>query len=137
MKTQSALALLLVFLSTNCAAGVCLKYDDKTVSVRGKVIVRTFFGPPGYGEDPKTDSRERQALLKLDHPICVDASSNEEFEVAETNQKEITLVPAGSFSMSSYIGKRVTVKGSLFHAETGHHHTMILIQLEQPPSMSP
>jgi hypothetical protein len=131
MKIPMALALL--FLSGSCsAASRCLKYEDATVSLTGRVVVRTFFGPPGYGEHPKTDSIEQQAILVLDHPVCVDASGGDE---AAASQSEITLVPLGSVDMSRYIGKRVTVAGSLFHAISGHHYTKVLIQLKQPPAL--
>ena len=133
MKTQLAFSLLLLLSSACCAASTCVKYEDPTVSLKGKVIVRTFFGPPGYGENPKADSKEQQALLVLDHAICVDASRDEE---GATNEIEITLVPIGNFGLSTFVGKRVTVKGSLFHANTAHHHTKVLMQLEQPSAVT-
>ncbi len=131
MSIRSAFALMLLLSGASDAANTCLRYGDPTVSLKGKVVLHTFFGPPGYGENPKSDSREKQALLLLDEPICVDATRD---EAAATNQREITLVPLGNFGMSSFTGRRVTVAGSLFHAHTGHHHTQVLIQLEHPPS---
>ena len=114
------------------AAAPCFHYNQDGVELSGTVILKTFFGPPNYGEDPKTDSKERQALLELDHPLCVDASPDGE-EKAESQQTLITLVPLGNFSLVPLAGRHVTVSGSLYHAISGHHHTPVLISLEVPP----
>jgi len=116
------------------AAMPCLHYEGEPVSVSGKVVLRIFFGPPNYGENPATDSREEQAILLLVRPICVDANPSDNDE-AEKEQKEITLVPTHGLDLTGFEGKEVDVEGKLFHANTGHHHTPVLIQIGriQPP----
>lgn len=98
------------------------------VTLSGKVTTRTFYGPPGYGENPATDSRETQGILLLSKPICVDENPTD-YDEAEKNQLEVTLVPLGKTNLKGYIGNQVTVHGALFHANTGHHHTPVLIQI--------
>ena len=114
------------------AAAPCFHYNQDGVELSGTVILKTFFGPPNYGEDPSTDSKERQALLKLDYPLCVDASLDGE-DKAEMQQTLITLVPLGNITLVPLAGHHVTVSGSLFHAISGHHHTPVLISIEVPP----
>lgn len=113
------------------SAIACFKYDEELVSITGKVVLRTFFGPPGFGESPEIDSKEQQAILVLDKPLCVNASEDED---AESNQKEITLVPLKDVSLSRFEGKNIIAKGMLFHAITGHHHTAVLMLLQEPPA---
>jgi hypothetical protein len=93
------------------------------------VRLQTFFGPPNYGESPTTDSKEDQAILLLDTPICVftSKSGNEE---GVMNQFAVTLVSVHGRDLRPFAGKRAIVEGVLFHANTGHHHTPVLIQLE-------
>jgi len=113
-------------------AAPCLSYD-KPATLTGKVAIRTFFGPPNFGENPETDSRETQAILIAAKPVCVNA--NDEYDV-ETNQTDVTLVPPRGVNWKTYAGKQVTVHGSLFHADNGHHRTTILMQvarIEQVP----
>lgn len=110
-------------------AATCLRLDDPTVTLRGTVIVKTFFGPPNYGENPETDSRETQALLKLDQPACV-AMGQDDGTVQQERQSLVTLVPGSKIKLSPYRGKQVTVRGSLFQAFTGHHHTDVLIDVK-------
>lgn len=110
-------------------AAACLRLDDPTVTLRGTVIVKTFFGPPNYGENPDTDSRETQALLKLDQPACV-AMSQDDGTSDRQQQSLVTLVRGDKISFQPYRGKKVTVQGNLFQAFTAHHHTDVLIEVK-------
>ena len=105
----------------------CLSYGS-TVHLVGTVLKRSFFGPPGYGENPKTDRRETQAILVLDHAVCVTAGEAAGDE-AESAQRELTLVPGEGVSLGPLSARRVAVRGELFHAFTAHHHTKLLIQV--------
>jgi hypothetical protein len=42
----------------------------------------------------------------------------------------------GNFSLVPFDGKPVTVRGELFHAITGHHHTDVLISIDKPPQIA-
>jgi Domain of unknown function (DUF4431) len=106
----------------------CLHYGDANVSLTGEVKLRTYFGPPNYGETPKQDAVETQAFLELRSPICVYAG-NDTMDVAERDQRVVTLVPMKGQSFDLLIGKTIEVAGTLFHAHTGHHHTPVLISV--------
>lgn len=91
----------------------------------GYLEVRTFFGPPDYGEKPKMDSRLVQTLLLLDSPICAKESRDES---GEKEQIEITLRGESSSStLAGLAGKHVTVSGRLGHAETGHDNSRLIL----------
>lgn len=126
----AAMALALVP-SSAAAAADCARYD-KTVTLSGTATLRTFFGPPNFGEDPDTDSRVTQAILTLDRPLCVHASKEED---AVRGEREITLVPSGKMSLRFLDKKRLRVTGSLYHGFNGHHNTPILIQLSAMPEV--
>jgi hypothetical protein len=114
-------------------ADTCQRYDVANTELTGRVSIQTFFGPPNYGESPETDSKERQAILHLNRPICTIASKD---SPAEENQTDVTLVPMGNFSLVPFDGKPVTVRGELFHAITGHHHTDVLISIDKAPQIA-
>lgn len=124
---HGAIAIACCSASQSWAVPPCLHYGGVPIALTGKVIRKTFYGPPNYGETPKTDLRETQAILVLPKPICIDAGSgiNEE---AEKVQRNVTLLPSAGFDPSRYLGKVVTVEGTLFHSHTGHHHTTVLMQ---------
>lgn len=127
----AALTFAFVATSTAAAAPACARYDT-AISLSGTVTLRTFFGPPNFGEDPETDSKVTQAILKLDRPLCVLESDSEE---AERGQREITLVPSGKMSLRFLDKKRVRATGSLYHGFNGHHNTPLLIQLSSLPEV--
>ena len=126
---------LAVLLIASCAASLstassCLHYGGEPITLSGKVTLQTFFGPPNYGENPDTDSRETQGILVLVRPVCVSANPVS-YDMAETNQVKVTLVPPDGVNLKNFAGKRVTVQGTLFHAITGHHHTPVLMQVSR------
>ncbi len=115
------------------AQAACLAYGRPLAGLAGKLEVRDFFGPPGYGEHPDTDRRERQAVLVLDEPVCADAGALAG-DVAEVGQRELTLTltltPGDpGIGFSAWAGRRVAVGGELFHAFTAHHHTPLLVRV--------
>ena len=104
-----------------------LHYEPEKVTLTGRVVYRTFYGPPNYGESPKIDRRETQDILLLDSAVDVVATGNDPTDQTERGVKSITLVL--DHSTRHLIGKRVIVEGTLFHAHTGHHHTHVLMSV--------
>lgn len=117
------------------AADECLRFDNvETTTLTGLVYLKTFYGPPHYGEDPATDVLETQALLALDMPICVYVAGAGG-EVAASDASEVTLVPGTGQRFKSLAGHRVSVTGSLFAPETAHHHTAVLVSVTSTPAV--
>ena len=135
MTFRLLLSMFLFAFSLPTVAASCLHYGGSPVTLSGKVKLQTFFGPPNYGENPDTDSRETQAILLLAKPICVEANTAE-YEEAEQNQLEVTLVPLKKENLKSYEGKQTAVQGTLYHAHTGHHHTPVLIEITRIENVS-
>jgi hypothetical protein len=122
--------LLLIFLITTEPAPVaqtCLNYEPDTVSLKGTIKRRTFAGPPNYESVAKGDQPEVMWVLQLARPICVSASGDRK---DEKNVSKLQLVFKGTEDYRryrSFVGKRVTVNGTLFSAQTGHHYTRVLL----------
>jgi hypothetical protein len=83
MKIRFVMFLVALFATPlSWASMPCLHYGGDPVTLTGKVKVQTFYGPPNYGENPDTDSRETQLILVLAEPICVEANPSN-YEEAE------------------------------------------------------
>ncbi len=102
-------------------------YEPETSTLTGKLEMENFWGPPGYGEDTLTDMKENCAMLTLDAPIDVLADTSSEFNESVNDVGVIQL--ASTIKLNAYIGKHVTLKGKLFGAQTGHHHTPVLLDV--------
>jgi hypothetical protein len=103
------------------------RYEPAISVLRGEVKMENFWGPPGYGEDTLTDMKEHCAMLILDKPINVLADTSSEFNESVNDVGIIQL--ASTIKLNEYLGKRVTIKGKLFGAQTGHHHTPVLLDV--------
>ncbi|HCB1501240.1 TPA: DUF4431 domain-containing protein [Klebsiella michiganensis] len=110
------------------AAEPCIHYAQE-VKLSGYVEVRTFFGPPNYGENPKTDSRQVQSMLFLDEPVCATAAPNAiQYDEDERDQIEVTLrTESPSSALTSLASKHVTVAGKLEHAESGYDNSKLIL----------
>jgi hypothetical protein len=40
-----------------------LSYQPKVVELKGTLSVKTYYGPPNYGENPDTDAKEALPIL--------------------------------------------------------------------------
>jgi hypothetical protein len=121
--------------SSDVSARECLDYEPAIVTIQGSVSLKPAYGPPGFGEDPKRDAREDYLALTLDAPVCMKASSEPHTDdVAEIEIKAMQLVfrNGEAFKQTKqWIGKRISVTGSLSHGFTGHHHTTVLLKAKE------
>lgn len=127
------LLLLILFITAkpDPVVQTCVVSEPDEVSLTGTIRRRTFAGPPGYESVAKGDQPERVWVFRLTKPICVSARGYWE----EKNVSDLQLVFAGAQKdyarYRPLLGRRVTIKGSLFRAQTGHHHTNVLLTVSR------
>ncbi|HEY1722536.1 MAG TPA: DUF4431 domain-containing protein [Magnetospirillaceae bacterium] len=114
-------------------ADECLTYEPAVVTLTGKITSHFAWGPPGYGEDPKHDAKEGYIALDLDRPICVTGMDDGFLQDPENDLKRLQLLyyPDSYPFKKKWLGKRVSVTGTLFHAISGHHRTPVLITVTE------
>lgn len=110
---------------------VTCTYEPTVTTLTGVVKNdRLFYGPPGFGENPKVDAKETPERLVLDAPIDVKPTKDDHDNEAVASVKELQIVPNVVPDLKPYLDRRVTVTGKLFQGHTGHHHTPALIALD-------
>jgi len=112
-------------------ASAHFRYEPAIVELSGTVSMQEAFGPPGYGETPAQDRREKYLLLTLDTPICVtgDPASAANAQ-GESNVKAVQMVYGVNHPFQQeWVNRHVSVTGTLSHAVTGHHRTPVLVQV--------
>ena len=119
---------LLFFLILFTTPQKCVAYEPETVLLSGTIKRHTFPGPPNYESIAKGDRREQVWVLHLARPVCVSASGDQE---EEKNVSGLQLVFTDAENeyrrYRPFVGRRVKINGTLFHAHTGHHHTKVLL----------
>jgi hypothetical protein len=107
-------------------AAPCTKLDAPGRYV-GKIVATTFFGPPNFGEDPAHDQREIYPILVLDRPLylctALDQAEERDAHLVRRIQVIVQAPPYGA----DWNGRHLAVQGRLFLAETGHHHTPVML----------
>jgi hypothetical protein len=118
-------------------------YEPTESAISGTIKLETFFGPPGYGENPQTDSKHDYFILHLDNPINVISESEEieegDYNYTRNNISKIQLTPAfgSDITFTKYENKFVRLTGTFFGAFSGHHNTEVIMQvnkIEEMPS---
>jgi len=98
----------------------------------GKVTTVTYYGPPGYGEDPAHDQKLTAFILKLDHPIRAVALNGDELSFT-TQTEELQLVGHEHIPLlkkAAKKGETVTLRGELFSSHTGNHVRDLLMDVQ-------
>ena len=118
-------------LCTFANAQKCLEYGP-AVSLTGTLRSQVFAGPLNYESIKRGDRKETAIILMLTAPACTTGNDPAGVDVPETHIREMQLVVTRNAhwrTVRRLMGKRAIVTGTLFHAHTGHHRTIVLIDV--------
>ena len=109
-------------------AKACLRYTDR-IALSGRLIKRTYPGPPNYESVARGDRPETVLVLVLPAPICMaeDKADRDGMSPAIARIAEVQLA-ATSRDLGIKPGQTLLVSGKAFVAHTGHHHTPIVLE---------
>ena len=125
---------LMTFCSTSALALVdltCLKYEPATVTLIGVLQTKVYPGPPNFISIADGDQPETGFYLQLRPPICTVAKP-ESWTLGHARILEVQLAISKPQlnEMVANVGHVITVKGTLFEAIDGHHHTPVLMDVQ-------
>jgi len=108
----------------------CLRYGPAIVDLSGRLVGRTGYGPPGFGESPDVDKKWKVPILLLSNSVdvCGDTTSGVNTSTFR-DVKQMQVVFYGSLSATRFFGHRVVLTGTLFEKVTMNHHTDVLVLL--------
>lgn len=108
----------------------CLNYQQP-VELQGKLQRVTFPGPPNYQSIADGDQPEVQWVIDLSTRLCVEKDKMNDGEKGLGTVQLIFTHPETDFERYKVmLGRKVEISGELFHAQTGHHHTSVLIEVK-------
>lgn len=128
----------LLLLATLVTKPLCLwasplPLDNKKISLEGLLKSETVMGPPGYGENPESDSKETIYLLNVP-PQSVNVQTIDPLSgkalITSYDRFQIVISPETIKTLPPLLNQKVIIKGALFEASSGHHHTPILIDAD-------
>jgi hypothetical protein len=115
------------------AEELCASFAPDEVTIRGTLERHVFPGPPEYDDLTAGDEPEVGFYLALAEPLCVTGNDDDEGVGVEDDLRLIQLVldQEDYDKLRPYLSETVTLKGTLFSALTGHHHSQVLLQQVQ------
>lgn len=119
---------------------IWLDYAPSMVTLEGIIERGRFYGPPGYGENPRKDRIEVVYFVKLAKPINV--RGNPMSDINSETERDLKKVQLSKVleiwqTLKGMVGRRVVIKGHLFHALTGHDHTRVVIDVSDISMLEP
>jgi len=131
MLKISIVSLLFIAFAIPSLAAECLKYEPEIVELKGMVKRVVFPGRPNYENVKAGDEPEPYYVLFLSKGVCVQGDPKDDINCeAEKDVKSIQLIINDYKKYRPLLGKSVIVKGELLCAQTGHHHTNVLLQVK-------
>jgi len=107
-------------------------FEPNISAIIGTLKVEMFYGPPNFGDSPKTDSKEYSYIIHLDTAInVIQTSDSTDFNVTTIGVTKVQLVLLDNLSLYPYLNKRIKVSGQFFGMQTGHHHTDVLMTVSK------
>lgn len=132
--------LLLLSLSALMRGAIAQSEKQHTISTEkqtltGQLHLISDYGPPGFGETPKVDSRVHYLVLYTKAPVSLPCGPNDlptDSTVCPTTNRlqlifDLGKDPLAQTKANRYVGKRVSITGSLQHASTAAESTPIVI----------
>lgn len=107
-----------------------LSYEPAVVAVTGRISKHIFPGPPNFESVRRGDAPETTWVLHLARPICIKRGQDETNEAEQgVTDLQLALEPAEYTRYRNLLNQVVVVRGKLFHSHTGHHHTKVLLDV--------
>ncbi len=121
MIKKIILGSILLLLSIGHISAQCVSFNDEgpvgSGKLSGYVLTEREWGPPNFGEDPKTDSTFTATLIKLDTPLTFCDPADASFYQTKVIDC-VQIFDDGTTPVSPYIGKHV-ITGNVGFTSSG------------------
>jgi hypothetical protein len=142
------LFLFAVVISFPCAysANPVLYYEPTIVELIGSIEQQTFPGPPNYESIVAGDRIEKGWYLKLSSPVDVEKTKNDDPSTNSETERNVKIMQLTwhrspefkeKIRAATKSGKKMCIKGHLFHRLTGHHHSRVLMWVDSLEEIKP
>jgi len=104
-------------------------------ALHGRLVSRTFAGPPGYDSVRHGDAAEVTPVLRLGRPLCVTGLLGDT-DPTRHSIRELQVLDVHDqldADQRAACRRACVLTGQLVRAESGHHHTPVMIELGPQP----
>jgi len=104
-----------------------LHFEPTVVKLTEVVGVAYEYGPPSWGDEPKTDKRPGTPILRLSKPINVLGDPTSDINRGDAENVEEVQLQLDKYR--GLVGKGVIVTGTLYRDHTGWHFTEVVMMV--------
>jgi hypothetical protein len=132
LKTSVVFVAIVLGLASQFSHGAGCVVEDDEIEVVGALSRETFAGPPNYESVDKGDKAETYWIVTVREPIALCPLASEEGKpstIGSVNRFQLVINEEQRGIMLALMARHAWVRGKIFVAHTGHHHTAALIQV--------
>ena len=110
------------------------KCDTPGIQLEGVLTQRTFYGPPGFGETPAKDAREKVYLLKLGRPVTMTPIDDPKAKTCydafpHVREVQLFIPPESKINASGLLGKALVATGTIRESDAPSEHTKVTMDV--------
>lgn len=105
-------------------------YGIEEVELSGMLYETVYPGPPEYTNLEAGDYPEKIVILALKDPIDVETKGKDNFNESEKGVRELQIVFLDSIPSVHQMKEEISLKGTLYHAQTAHHRRRVLMMVK-------
>jgi len=121
MRTAAAIILALIWASSS-GAGECPSFAGREWEFTGHLVNRVTAGPPDYESVTSGDEPVTRWYLQLPWPACF-------AEHRYMTRFQLSLTPEEIDRYRPFLGKEISVTGTLAEGEPGRHTTALVVSV--------
>ncbi|MDE1155560.1 MAG: hypothetical protein PW735_07480 [Acidobacteriaceae bacterium] len=111
------------------------KCDTPGIQLEGTLTLRMFYGPPGFGETPAKDAREKVYLLKLGKPATMTPIDDPKAKTCwdafpHVSEVQLFIPPESKIEANGLLGKAVLATGTIRESDAPSEHTKVTLDVK-------
>ena len=110
-------------------------YEPTVSTISGIIKTESFFGRPGYGENPQTDEREDAYILNIENTINVISKAKVieegDWDMNYFNISKIHVFSTHNIQIKKFLNKKVRMSGTIMGKSSPHHHADVLLDIQK------
>ncbi len=132
---------LLLDINLSFGANPVMHYEPAIVEVTGIIEQQTFPGPPEYESIAKGDRIEKGWYLRFLEPVDVEETKNDAPSAESETERNVRIIQLTWDYENHKLEKKIRetmkkkikvhLKGYFFHRWSGHHHSRVLMSVDQ------
>ncbi len=105
-----------------------LHFEPAVVELTGVVGIAYEYGPPTWGDDPKSGEKPKTPILRLSKPINILGDPTSDINKGDAENVEEVQLQLHRYR--GLVGKRVIVTGTRSRNHTGWHFTEVVMMVK-------